>query len=239
MNNAWRSILVTGIAAVALVGCGTKQSSEPTTSGATMNTTVASPAATDANARHSALFAAAEPFEVLTEQAATATPTALDKLVADARSAAKAVLGSLDQAQQGTLNSKLADIAAAQKSNDRTSVALAAVEGYRTLIESAPDAGPTPREVSLLDYAGFRYQANLAAKPARWADASAAVDFADAQWATLSPKVADASLRNNVSRSIADMRKAAQGKNAILAKSASTAELDLVDKLEASFTTKK
>lgn len=66
----------------------------------------------------------------------------------------------------------------------------------------------------------------------------AAVDFADTQWAILSPKIANASLRDRMSNSIADMRKAAQAKDPGLAKSASTTELDLVDKLEAYFAAK-
>ena len=192
----------------------------------------------DADARHSALLAAAEPFEALTEQAATAKPTNLNKLVADARSAATAVSGSLDPAQRTQLEVRLSAMESAQKSGDRTGVALAAVEGYRTLVQSAADTAPTPQAVSLLDYAGFRYQANLTTQTPRWADAAAAADFANTTWPGLSSRITDASLRDRIGRSIADMQQAVQTKNVALAKSASTTELDLVDKLEAFFVKK-
>ena len=237
MRNHLSHALIFGVLGVSLAGCGANAPDQAADNIAASS--AASPAAMDADARNSALLATAEPFEALTEQAATSTTAELDKLIADTRSAANRISGSLDQAQEAKLQSQLAEVAARRKSDDRTGIALAAVEGYRTLIESAPDTSPTPRAVSLLDYAGFRYQANLAAKPARWADAGAAVDFADTQWAAVSPKIGDTALRSQMSASIVDMRKAVQAKDEALAKSASTTELDLVDKLEAYFTTKK
>jgi len=238
MNTSMSSVLVAGIAISVLVGCDNKQSSDAATS-QTVTNGIPPSAPADANAQHSSLLAAAEPFETLTEQAGTANSAVLSQLVADVRRAANAVSRSLDQGQRATLKSQLDEIAANEKAGDRTGVALAAVEGYRTLVESAPDNAPTPRAVSLLDYAGFRFQANLSAKPLRWDDAAAAVDFADQHWATLAPKISDTSLRSEMSRSVADMRKAVEAKNEPLAKSASTTELDLVDKLEAYFTAQK
>ena len=234
MNTAFRSVLITGIITIYLAGCTGKQPANAATSAAVDGGAIASspikssPSVKDVNARRSALMTAAEPFENLTEQAAIAPPSEL----ADGSSSA------LDQVQKDRLASQLADITAAQKASDPTALALASVEGYRMLVESATDTGMTSRAVSLLDYAGFRYQANLAAKPVRWSDAEAAVNFADAQWVTLSAKIADASLRDQMSKSIADMHKAAQAKDPALAKSASNTELDLVDKLEAYFAVK-
>lgn len=238
MKIKYKALLFGGIAAISLVGCTDRQSSDAGTSAANSNVGAPSPAAMDADSQHSALLTAAEPFEALTEQAATASPVVLDKLVADARSAADAISGSLDQAQRARLDSQLADIATGRKSDDRTRIALAAVEGYRTLVENSADSEVTPQAVSLLDYAGFRYQANLAAQPARWADAAATVDFADSQWTVLGPQIAEAPLRDEMSRSLANMRKAVLGKDESLARSASTTELDLVDKLEVYFASK-
>lgn len=244
MNNALRAVLATGIISISFAGCTSKQPANTATStpvevGASASPSIKPlPSVNVVNASHSALMAAAEPFEALTEQAATATPAVLDKLIGEARSAGDGVSTSLDQTQKDRLASQLADIAAAQKAGDHTAIALASVEAYRTLVESATDTGMSSRAVSLLDYAGFRYQTNLAAKPTRWSDAQAAVDFADIQWAALSPKIADTSLQKEVSTSIAEMRKATQTKDPGLAKSASTTELDLVDKLEAYFAAK-
>jgi hypothetical protein len=239
MNTALRTVLATGIISISFAGCTSKQPANTATStpvdvGASASPSIKPvPSVKVVNASHSALMTAAEPFEALTEQAATATPAVLDKLIGEARSAADGASATLDPTQKDRLASQLADITAAQKAGDHTAIALASVEAYRTLVESATDTGMSSRAVSLLDYSGFRYQVNLAAKPARWAEAQAAVDFADTQWAALSPKIADASLQNQVSSSIAEMRKATQAKDPVLAKSASTTELDLVDKLEA------
>lgn len=238
MSTRIRSSLIGGIIFASLASCTGK--SPPDTAIPAAIDVGAMPARSvkDDDASHSALIAAAEPFEALTEQAGTAPPVVLDKLIGEARDAAVHASAILGETQRDRLASQLADIATAQKSGDRTAIALASVEGYRTLVEGAPDTGVTPRAVSLLDYAGFRYQTNLAAAPARWSDAEAAVDFADSQWATLRQRISDASLRDQMSSSIADMRKAVEVKDAGLAKSSSTLELDLVDKLEGYFEAK-
>ncbi len=236
MNRIFRLVLVAAVA-TSLVGCSGKQSAEVASSEA-VSAGAAASAMTDSAKHHAALIAAAEPFEALTEQAATATPAMLDTLIGDVGTAASGISGLLDQTQRRRLDANLADMAVAHDAGYATGVALAAVEGYRTLVESAGDTGRTPTAVSLLDYAGFRYQANLAPTPPRWLDAAAAVDFADHQWAALSPQVADEPLRDQMNNAIGDMRKAVQTTDPVLAKSASTKELDLVDKLEAYFAAK-
>ena len=129
----------------------------------------------------------------------------------------------------------MADIQAASAKNDRTGVALSSVEGYRTLVESATDSGKVPTAVSLLDYAGFRYQANLTATPVRWDDMNKAVAFVVQKWSGIADRITDPALKADFTKSITDMSVAAKAKDAKAARAASTRELDLVDKLEGFF----
>ncbi|MEO8393926.1 MAG: hypothetical protein ABI700_13125, partial [Chloroflexota bacterium] len=105
----------------------------------------------------------------------------------------------------------------------------------RTLVSNSGDHQKVPKQVSLLDYSGFRYQADLKATPVRWSDAVLAVDFADAQWQQISAMVKDPMLIKNMSEALTAMRSASQSKDAMAAMAASTRELNLVDALEKSF----
>lgn len=227
--------LLAAVAALGLVGCNKSQPETSTTSATGASVTAPSPSANNAVASHSAYLAAAESFESLTEQAASATPEKLTSLVADAEKVADVVLPVLGAAGKSALGSHLSKIRAALRNSDRTAIALAAVEGYRTLVESADETGSNPRAVSLLDYAGFRYQADLAAWPPRWSDAASAETFAEVQWSGIADKVTDTGLKSDFARALADMKDAAKSKNTVAAKSVVIRELDLVDKLEQYF----
>jgi hypothetical protein len=109
------------------------------------------------------------------------------------------------------------------------------VEGYRTLVTNSGGHQKVPKEVSLLDYSGFRYQADLKAKPIRWGDTMLAVDFADTQWQQISATVKDPTLVKNVLETLTVMRSASQSRDVKAAMAASTRELNLVDGLEKSF----
>lgn len=238
MKLALRVPLLVASTVVALTGCSKQQPSAPAANGAVDSTALAQPAAKDIDAQRSAFLAAAEPFEVLTEQAPTATSEKLKSLIGDAQGAADSVAATLGAPQKAALDIQLSNFAAGVKRDDRTAIALAAVEGYRTLVESAGDTGVMPRAVSLLDYAGFRYQADLTANPIRWSDAKDAVSFAEKQWSMLGGKVTDSNLKGDFGQAVAEMRAAISAKDAGAAKRAVTKELDLVDKLEGFFSKK-
>ncbi|MBI1180302.1 MAG: hypothetical protein GC201_07065 [Alphaproteobacteria bacterium] len=235
MKTTWKnSLMAAGLAALA--ACSAKEQDQGAAHDAASAPQLSTPAPNDADAQHSALLAAAEPFENLTEQAATATSGKLDTLIGDARKAGAVVAPSLTAPQHSALDDHLAAIDAANKNGDRTAIALAAVEGYRTLVESASDTGPVPRAVSLLDYAGFRYEADLAATPPHWTDAATAANYATSRWSALGGKVGDTALKDEVARAVGDMNVAAKTQDPSAARSAVGKELDLVDKLEAYFT---
>lgn len=229
------SILLLAAAGLGLAACNQQETSK--TEVGNHSVTVPPPAKPDLDAASSRFLAAAEPFEALTEQAATAKPEQLKAMINDIQKAADGISPALSPASRAVLSGYLAKIDRAAKADLRTDVALSAVEGYRTLVESASDTGKVPKAVSLLDYAGFRYQANLAAEPIDWKDVDASLAFAKSKWSSLSPKVTDAALAQEFSAALSKLESAAQARDVAAAKKAATSELDLVDKLENYFGT--
>lgn len=207
MNPVSKLALLATCGALALAGCSVQKPAAPDANASASGTavTVPKPAAGIADAKASAFLAAAEPFETLTEQAPTAPGAKLPTLISDAKKAADGVAPALEAPAKAALMEHLAAVDAAQKSNDRTGIALAAVEGYRTLVESASDTGRVPKAVSLLDYSGFRYQADLSTTPVRWDDMAQAVAFAEGQWNGIAARVTDTALKADFDKSVADM----------------------------------
>lgn len=221
-------------AALALASCGQGAPSDKATSSAP-SSSANTPTAQAAPTGDAAIAAAAEPFEKLTETAFTATPAVLDATIAEVRSAAQGVRGALTADAATRLDERLAAIDAARKSDNRVDLAIAAVEGYRSLVSSAAPGAKVPVEVKLLDYAGFRYDADLKAKPPRWADMTQAASFAREQWASISSQVTDAALRANMDQALGEMANGASSRDAAVSSAAAQRELALVDDLEKFF----
>jgi hypothetical protein len=188
----------------------------------------------DQDRNNAQLLAAAEAFEALTEEAFAAKPKKLGQLVASAQQGAHSAWSALSSAEQQKLNAVLSSIGRAQQGGQRHEVALAAVEGYRILVSGAKDAA-IPTGVDLLDYAGFRYQADLRSSPIRWQDMQAAVQFANREWQLLEGRVNDASLKARVFSALAGMERAVANRSRTAAATEVKKELDLVDNLEKHF----
>jgi len=181
------------------------------------------------------LRAAAEPFEKLTEISFEATLPAIDQTIGEAESTARGVhaLLSIDAASQ--LDAQIAAMKSARQKQDRAGLALSSIEAYRVLVGAVTDKAKVPTEVSLLDYAGFRYDADLKASPIRWRDMAKAVSFARENWAKLLPRAKSSPVATDFEKAITDMDKAVTQRNKSLAASSVKAELDLVDQLEKFF----
>jgi hypothetical protein len=227
------------ILAASLTGCNkgppTSQNAIQGSPGTEASGQIPPAPANDPDAQASALMAAAEPFENLTENAFISDTRKLDDFIAKAKSSADGAAKLLAPGEANVLSNHVSAVDAARAGNNRADLAIAAVEGYRTLVTNSGGHQKVPKEVSLLDYSGFRYQADLKAKPIRWGDTMLAVDFADTQWQQISATVKDPTLVKNVLETLTVMRSASQSRDVKAAMAASTRELNLVDGLEKSF----
>lgn len=235
------NLIAAGTLALGLVACGTSEQDKVAANAIAEG----SPGAAQGNASlapadsASRLLAAAEPFEKLTETAFTDPPATLDQTIASGRSAIAAIGSILAPAAAGRIDGLLTQIADHRKADRRADLALSSIEIYRELVSAVPTVTKVPADVSLLDYAGFRFQADLKAAPVRWDDMVKAAAFGRKRWTLIAPKVRDQAIAAPFEAALRDMERAAAGRDAALAASAATAELDLVDKLEAYFTAQK
>lgn len=176
---------------------------------------------------------AAEPFEVLTEQAFTAPPNQLDTLIGDARTALQAATPSLPGEGRTGAERQMNAIAAARRSVDRVGIALSAVEAYRTLVEAQdPALANPPIAVSLLDYAGFRYDALAQAPNPDWNEMRRMIAFAREQWQQIAPRINSQALQGVLVASLDGMSNAADRRDVASARAAAAVELALVDLIE-------
>lgn len=181
------------------------------------------------------LLAAAEPFEGLTEIAFNPHKTKVDAAIAKAQTAAALVRSLLPANVQKILDTRMTEIQSAHAARHPADLALSAVEIYRLLVTQGAGASPVPKEVSLLDYAGFRFTADLKATPPRWADMSAAAEFAKKNWAVVKPQINSPATAAKFQAAIDNMAASAGIKNVDRGRASAKAELDLVDVLEQTF----
>lgn len=224
--------------AVALAGCGTSTSNQAAKDQAAADQSSqsgATPGSQKPSTPTDRLLAAAEPFEALTETAFTDPADKLDRTIASGRTEVADVRSLLSPDTATKIDALLRDVERYRASGNKADLALSSIEIYRNLVNSVPTGTKIPVEVSLLDYSGFRFQADLKASPIRWSDMKEAVSFGQARWAALSPKVTDKRVAAPFENALADMRKSVEKRDSSLAHSSVTAELDQVDKLEAFF----
>jgi hypothetical protein len=226
------SLLVSAASALLMaVGCNGPASRAPSGNGT--DSAPSAKAEPSANSPSAVLRVAAEPFEVLTEQAFPAPWAKVDRLIADARTAAAGAHSALPAASASAVDAGLAAIAAARQAQDRPALALAAVEIYRHLVQAQdPAAAQVPIPISLLDYAGFRYDALAQGPNINWAAMEQAARFAQEQLRAIEPSISSQALRGVMAQSINAMALAARERNVRFARSAAATELALVDLLE-------
>jgi hypothetical protein len=215
-----------------LSGCNSSQVPEAGANGGDQTVTASQ---SETMTGPAALAAAAENFEALTEQAFTAKPDELALLFAKAQESAAGIAGPLGPEAAKALDGRLKDAKTAIDAGNPSDVALAAVEGFRLIVSAFPPDARIPVAVSLLDYAGFRIQADLKSEPKRWSDAQEATKFAHGHWDQIKDKVTDAALNKRFAASLASLDEFLSAKEARMASKAVVTELDLVDELERFF----
>ena len=230
-----RSILASSVAACLCFGLSAPLLAAEPPASARAAPPSTGPAPANAN-NDKKLRAAAEPFEKLAETSFEATLPAIDQTIGEAETAAQEVRALLPTDAASHLDAQIAAVKSARQKQDRAGLALSSIEVYRILVSAVADGAKVPTEVSLLDYAGFRYDADLKASPARWGDMTEAVSFAGENWAKLSPRAKSFQGASAVEKAIADMGKAVAQRDVALATLSAKTELDLVDQLETFFT---
>lgn len=225
-------VVIPGSALIMLAGCG---SAKTPGDAAASGSHVVGPSVAAGSAAPGALPAAAESFEALTELAFTAKPAQLSSLLTNAKQSASNVSDRLSASTNAAVSAQLKVATGAVAAGNRADVALSAVEGYKLIVSAFPRNAQPPVAVNLLDYAGFRIQADMNSRPVRWADAQDALNFARGQWSQIRSSVADSGLGGRFTQSLVTLDQALAARNAVAAQAAVEKELSLVDDLESYF----
>lgn len=184
------------------------------------------------------LIDAAGHFEAITEQAFTKPKQEISALLSQAEKSVSGVAAEMSADGRAAVLSAVSALKGALAEGTPSKVAINSVEAYRALVNEVSAAHPVPKEVSLLDYAGFKIRAVAQDTSVDWAEIGRTLDFADATWKVLSPRIADVGLRDAFAGSLISLRNAARAQDKAQTLQAATAELDLVDRLEAYFAKK-
>jgi len=189
-------------------------------------------------ARNERLRAASEPFEKLTEISFDQDLTTIDQTISEAQKSVAELGNALSGEAAQQVGQQLSALRTGREKADRVALALSSIEIYRLLVTAAAPGSKVPNEVYLLDYAGFRCNADLKAVPVRWEDMAQAASFARASWAVLLPMAERSPISARFSKALADIEQSVAQRDAPLAAAAVKAELDLVDELETFFAAK-
>ncbi len=190
----------------------------------------------DATAKNETLLDAMSPFEDMTEAALAKNRKGVLESLAEAESGAAEVLKALPPSAVKKYEQLLRTIQDASKAKEHYSVSVNAVEVFRLLAESLDGASlDVPKEVSLLDYVGFRLHVITAAKELDWSAVESTVAEGVVWWDAIKEKVDNKGLRDAFNTTIAGLQQAVAQKHLPMLNFAAQIELDLVDLLESSF----
>ena len=180
------------------------------------------------------LSSAASPFEDLIEFALAGS----DQGISTALAAADRNVDDVDRVLSGSpakefpILMEALHAAAAEKRHQ--AVAENAVQIFRVLIQSLSDKGlAVPKDVSLLDYAGFKLRVLGAADIPNWLDIRKTVAEAGRSWKAIDSSVSRNALRDAVSSVVRGLDDAAKAEDLAMLRFAAQIDLDLVDLLEA------
>ena len=182
--------------------------------------------------RRTALIAAAERFENLTEAAFSTDPAEVAKRTALANAAGAAVRSGMSPDHGAGLDAALGKITLAGQTKSAADLSLASNDAYRAVLSEAGGEPTVPLDIGLLDYAGFRILADARDPEQRWDDVRETLGFANQRWNAVKPLIKDAHVRDQFDRTLVWAQEAAAAKDAKSLERAATRELDLVDILE-------
>lgn len=190
----------------------------------------------DAASKNETLLNAMSPYEDMAEAALDKNTKGVKEAINAASSETAEVVKALPKESVKGFEQRLNTIKDAAKANDHYSVAVNAVEMFRLLIDSLDETKlEVPKEVSLLDYAGFRLKVLAAASVPDWEKMKQTVIDAGKWWKAIEDKVDDSSLVATFKSTMSGLQQAIETKNLPLLRFAAQIDLDLVDLLEATF----
>ena len=197
--------------------------------------------ALDAGRTNDILLGATGPFEDMVGPALAKNDKRVAKRLAAADRQAEAVKKALPADVAEQFEHFLQTIHKAAESKDHLKVAENAVAVLGLLVDNLKaDALKIPKEVALLDYAGYRLQVLAATERPDWAAMSKVATDAETWWQAIAKtKVSEKNLRAAVTSAISGLKQATQEQNLPMLKFAAQIDLDLVDLLEGHFKGKK
>lgn len=195
------------------------------------------PAAGTGTASNNEVFLKATgPYEDLAHYILTQNEAKANAALAAADANASGVVKILPAAAAREFESLREKIHEAIQQKDGKAAAGSSVAVFRLLLNRL-DASTliVPKEVELLDYAGYQLSLLAAFENADWKAIGKLTDDCDAWWKATSARVPDKHLRATMSSAIAGIKQAAEHQNRSMLQFGAQMVLDLVDMLEDSF----
>jgi len=186
------------------------------------------------------LLSAMSPFEDMIEFALAGKDSDISKALVAADQHATDVKKALSASAASQFATLMEGLHRAATDKDHHEVARSAVEVFRLLSDNlqANDL-KVPKEVSLLDYAGFKLRVLAATQRPDWQDIRKTVGEAAGWWKAISSKVSEAGLRDAFDSLMRGLDDAARIEDLPMLRFAAQIDLDLVDLLEGDLTPKR
>ena len=196
--------------------------------------------ARDASKDNDTLLRASSPFEDMVEFALAKNDASIATSLNAADKAAAAVREALPATATAQFDTLLQVMHKAATAKEHHAVATSAVEVFRLLIDNLNAGSLTvPKEVSLLDYAGFKLHVLAAAPQPDWEAMRRTVEDAAGWWTAIKSKVSDKGLRDAFNSTVGGLQQAGKSEHLPMLNFAAQIDLDLVDLLEGYFERKK
>ena len=186
------------------------------------------------------LLSAMSPFEDMVEFALAESGSDISKTLVAADQHAADVKKALSASAADEFAVRMEGLHGAATAKDHHGVARSAVEIFRLLIDNlqAKDL-EVPKEVSLLDYAGFKLKVIAATPRPDWHDIRKTVGEAAAWWNAIDSKVSEKGLRDALDTAVRGLVDATKLENLPMLRFAAQIDLDLVDLLEGDLAPKR
>ncbi|HOX14934.1 MAG TPA: hypothetical protein PLP18_02285 [Smithellaceae bacterium] len=179
------------------------------------------------------LLGAMSPFEDMIESALAGNGTDVSKALTAADQQSKSVKTTLPASAAEKFTALMDVLHKAVRSKNSYKTATYATDIFRLLAENLQvDSLDVPKEVSLLDYTGFKLRVLAASQKTDWRDVRATIGEATGWWKAIRSKVSMKGLSNTFDTLIRGLETSEKTRNVKMLGFAAQMTLDLVDLLE-------